>query len=307
MESRGMKVDVVIPAYNAARYIGDTLRSVLAQTLPPARVIVVNDGSTDDTADLARQLAADHAGVVEVLVVDQPNAGQSVARNAGIGHGVSPFVAFLDADDLWHPKKLELQMALFRSDEDDGLGLVYCGTSAIDANSGPTLPTSAKRPMPAGMIFDTLLHGNFINGSASAAVVRRECLDTLGMFDPDLRAVEDWDLWLRISERYRVDRVEDELVAIRQHASMQQDGRLMLGNLVKFFMKWFPRVQGNPEVLKLWGHLIGEYILRSRDRKEAFDFVSSTLSPGMKAAFYSRTFGSFSAYIWLKRLRKAIP
>src|SRR5690606_10159523 len=228
------------------------------------------------------------------------------ARNLGIEKSTAAFLAFLDADDLWHPEKLEKQMQLF----DQGgvhLGLVYCGHQVIDEN-GATLPLSHnKAQMPNGRIFDRMLMANLINGSSSAALVRRECFTSLGVFDETLRGTEDWDMWLRISEHYSIDRAPDPLVSIRQHAaSTQTDTFGMLKATVAIYRKWFPIAKDRPEVMKFWGHMLGEFVLRSKDPDEASEHVKEQLSQEMKAALFRRTFGSFKLYLKLKRMRKSI-
>ena len=120
-------VDVIIPLYNNARFVGEALRSVLAQTLPPQSVIVVDDGSTDDGAQVVQRFIADTNAPTRISYVHQPNAGPNAARNMGVARSTATFLAFLDADDLWHPTKLEKQMAVF-GDAPVTLGLVYCDT-----------------------------------------------------------------------------------------------------------------------------------------------------------------------------------
>ncbi len=110
-----MKVSVVIPAYNAARFLPRCLNSVFAQTLQPAEVIVVDDGSSDDSAEIARKLGA--------LVVSRPNGGLSAARNTGVRRSSSEWVALLDADDMWQPEKLQAQAERVQTDTI----LVYTG------------------------------------------------------------------------------------------------------------------------------------------------------------------------------------
>lgn len=297
---------MIIPAYNAARYIGDTINSVLVQTLAPVRVIVVNDGSTDRTAEIVEEIISEYKGSIRIELYNKPNGGQSTARNLGIEKSTAPFLAFLDADDLWHPKKLEQQMKLFDQGSVD-LGLAYCGHQVIDENGVPLPLSHNKAEMPNGRIFERMLMANLINASATAALVRRECFTKLGTFDETLRGTEDWDMWLRISEHYSIDRVLDPLVSIRHHSgSAQADVFGMLKGTLALYIKWFPSARDRPEVMKLWGHLLGEFVLRSKDPDNAQKHVEKHLSSEMKAAFFRRTFGSFKLYLKLKRMRKSI-
>ncbi|MDQ3100821.1 MAG: glycosyltransferase family 2 protein, partial [Bacteroidota bacterium] len=118
------RVDVIIPAFNASGYIAGTLASVLAQTHAPARVIVVDDGSTDRTSEIVKEIIHGYQGPIKIELLEKANGGQSTARNLGIDHSEAPYLAFLDADDLWHSTKLEKQMLLFDHGGPD-LGLVY--------------------------------------------------------------------------------------------------------------------------------------------------------------------------------------
>ncbi|HEY2324319.1 MAG TPA: glycosyltransferase family A protein, partial [Thermoanaerobaculia bacterium] len=120
-------VSVVIPSYNYARYLGEAIDSALAQTLPPLEVIVVDDGSTDETSEVLATYAD------RIRVLRQKNSGVAVARNSGIAAAHGEYVAFLDADDIWLPRKLELQMARF----DESIGLVHCG---VEFGSNIQLP-----------------------------------------------------------------------------------------------------------------------------------------------------------------------
>jgi hypothetical protein len=194
-------VDVVIPLYNAAPFVERTLRSVLAQTRLPQRVIVVDDGSTDGGPDVVRALVANYSGPVRIDLLEQPNAGPNTARNTGLQAGTSSFVAFLDADDLWAPTKLEEQLRVFSGDAKDDLLLVYCRAHWIDILDRPKQGTPLNEGEALrGHVFDRLLPRNRIWGGSSAVLIRREAFDLAGPFDVGLRAAEDFDMWLRIAK-----------------------------------------------------------------------------------------------------------
>ena len=165
-------IAVIIPAYNSARYLGETLESVAWQTLQPAEVIVVDDGSTDCTAAIA-------ASFPGVRVVAQENAGPSVARNVGVAAAASPVIAFLDADDIWLPDKLELQMAAQLADESIGCVL---GQLRSFLSDGCEMPAS-YRAEALGKVAPSPLPTSWF--------LRREVFDRVGPFTPDLRLSED--------------------------------------------------------------------------------------------------------------------
>lgn len=199
-------VSVVIPTFDYGHYLADAVRSALGQTWTAREVIVVDDGSTDHTPEVLRQFSGD------IIVIRKQNAGLSAARNTGIAAATGAFIAILDADDVWVPHKLERQLAVFRDHPETGV--VSCAATQVDADLGHIrmLPCPANRDV-AQLRRDLALR-NVVSGG-SAALVRRECFDTVGLFDESLRSSEDWDMWLRIVRRFPIRFVEEPLVAIR--------------------------------------------------------------------------------------------
>ena len=188
-------VSVVIPAYNSAATLQKAVRSVLDQTLPPAQIIVVDDGSTDHTADVASSFGS------TVDYLRQAHAGASAARNAGIRTARNTWVALLDADDQWHPGKLEAQAAVLQSRPD--ACWAFCDARIVDQGGSPVCEWS----LPSGIetarqLLETAFLYNPVAGSSSAVVIRRDCLTETGLFDTALPAVEDLDLWMRLASRY---------------------------------------------------------------------------------------------------------
>ena len=199
------RVSVVIPAYNAERYLRETLDSVLAQTYRDLEVLVVDDGSTDTTRDVVRSYGE------PVRCIEQENAGPSPARNRGIREARGDLVAFVDSDDLWLPEKLAEQVPLF--DDAGRVGLVYCHVARVDASGRPV--GTPQAPKPKGDVFDQFLFRNHCG--TSGAVVRRECFDRCGVFPEDMVWAEDWHLWLRIARHYAFQAVDRVLVHHRVH------------------------------------------------------------------------------------------
>jgi glycosyltransferase involved in cell wall biosynthesis len=209
-------VSVVIPAHNAQRFLGRTLESVASQTHRELEVIVVDDGSTDRTAEIVRDRALADP---RFRLVQQPNAGVTRARNRGIAEAGADLVAFLDSDDLWHPRKIERQLR--RLEQKPEAGLVWCWSIGIDENDA-IMPQRVSPASFEGDVFAAMLFQNFI-GNASAPLVRRECLDAVGGFDEalwDAGAVraEDRKFFLDVAERYDYALVPEFLVGYRQLA-----------------------------------------------------------------------------------------
>ena len=184
------EVSVIIPAYNASRTIGAAVDSVLAQTFTDLELLVIDDGSQDDTADVVSAFADPR-----VKCVRKENGGVSVARNWGLDLATGSYVAFLDADDAWRPAKLERQYHALG--ERPHVGLCFAATEHADDDLRPT----AMHPAPQRTDYSEalLLEGNIVSGSASSVMARASALDEAGCFDPSLSLCADWDLWLRMS------------------------------------------------------------------------------------------------------------
>lgn len=200
-------VSVIIPAHNAGRTIEETLQSVFAQTWRGFEVIVVNDGSTDATA----RVLAPHIAAGRIVYLETANGGPSGARNCGIARARGEFIAFLDADDLWLPDKLEKQLRRF--EQTPQIGLVYTDMVNFSRNGeGATTLFQQKQPV-AGRILDRLFFGNFI--LTSTVLVRKAALHAVGGFDPNLWVNEDIELFLRLAEQIEFDFINEVLVRRR--------------------------------------------------------------------------------------------
>jgi glycosyltransferase involved in cell wall biosynthesis len=218
--ARGLpKVSVIIPAYNYARFLPGAIQSVLDQTFRDFELIVVDDGSTDDTADVVSPYARRHG----VIYIRQENRGLSAARNTGIRHAGGELVAFLDPDDLWLPEKLQRQVALMDANAD--VGLSYCMVDFIDGE-GQRLP-ELSWPHPEGATYKDLLYLNWVTGSGSSVMVRRSVFDGAGLFDESLRGLEDMDMWLRILRHHKSGHVDEVLARIRRHVKSMQAGKMI--------------------------------------------------------------------------------
>jgi len=198
-------VSVVTAAYNMGQYVRQAVDSVLAQAGPAVEVIVVDDGSTDDTA---RALAA-YADEPRVRVISQANAGQTKAKNAGLRAARGEFVRFCDADNAWRPGKLLRQLPLLRANP--AVGVVY-GDVALIGPAGEPLPAPPVKRW-SGRITGRLLADNFV--TFNTTLVPRRVLEEFGGFDESLRMAIDYDLWLRVSTKYEFLHVPEPLVDYR--------------------------------------------------------------------------------------------
>ena len=195
-----MKISVIIPSWNRADRLAAALDSVYAQSLTPHEIILVDDGSTDDT----RELLARH--YPNVRYIFQQNGGVSQARNTGITAASGDWIALLDSDDRWEPRKLEQQQAAIRATPDCKL----CHSDEIWIRNGKRVNPMKKHAKHGGWIFHHCLPLCVI--SPSAVMIHRDIFTEIGLFDESLPACEDYDLWLRICAVYPVLYIEQPLI-----------------------------------------------------------------------------------------------
>lgn len=202
---------MIVPAYNYGRFLPMAIRSVLGQSCPDWELLIVDDGSTDDTAEVVRPFLRSDA---RVRYLRQKNAGLSAARNTGIRRARTPFVALLDADDEWEPEFLSRALGAFDRLPTE-FGLVATASRLMDA-AGQLLPASNRGTKREREIFseELILKNRF---SADAVLIRREVFDACGMFDEELRSSEDRDMWIRLARLRRIHWCPEVLVRIRRH------------------------------------------------------------------------------------------
>ena len=207
---RTPKVSVIIPTFNRSKTVMRAVKSVLNQSYQNIEIIVIDDGSTDDTATILGLLND------KVQVHYQKNLGAGAARNAGIKYAQGEFIAFLDSDDEWYSDKLEIQMKRFSKEPD--IDLISTGTIFVDQSGKIHRIQSVER---SGYLFEKLLYTNEI--STSSVVVKRKCLINNNLFfRTDLPCREDWDLWIRLSARCQFEIMPDILV--RNHIQKNSRG-----------------------------------------------------------------------------------
>lgn len=223
------KVSVIIPTYNCAHYLEQAIESAMNQTYRDLEIIVLDDGSTDDTAQVVRKYEAN------IRYIRQDNRGLPAARNHAIESSSGELIALLDADDWWEPTKLAEQVSILV--EDPELCLVYSDLEVV-FDDGSIIPSFlSSRPLAAsGYVFDKLLQSGFI--LPSTVLLRRSYLEQVGMFDESMRSHEDIDLWLRMCQRWRVALVRKSLTHRRQGtANMTSNDDLRTEYGIKLRMK----------------------------------------------------------------------
>jgi teichuronic acid biosynthesis glycosyltransferase TuaG len=206
-------VSVIVPTYNYAHFIGETLECVRAQTCPDWECIVVDDGSTDNTATIVGEFAARDRRIEYVF---QENGKQGKARNTAIAHARAPLLAFLDADDLWEPNKLALQL---RALEETGADIVYSDGTIFGGAENHNFSFKVRTGLTAGpaMLNFLLLHNTV---PLASVLMRRSVLDAVGGFEEGLefQACEDYELWLKAAKAGAVFLgLPDKLVRYRRH------------------------------------------------------------------------------------------
>jgi glycosyltransferase involved in cell wall biosynthesis len=233
--SKSPTVSVVIASYNYGHYLPGALESALTQTFTDFEIVVIDDGSSDQTPEVIQPFLGDPRVHYHRL----EHVGHARAKNRGLREARGKYVAFLDADDEWLPPKLEEQIGRFENDPE--LGVVYTQRVTID-ESGEVVPAKAPS-LYGGMVTDSLLLENFV--CFSSAMIRGEVLERVGYFDETLGPCIDYDLWLRVALCYRFDYVDKPLVRYRKHQSSMTES-----------MAWMSR---RPEVDRITDRFLEEY------------------------------------------------
>jgi len=223
-------VSIVIPTLNRAHLVTRAIKSVLTQTYQDFEIIVVDDGSQDETEKVVQQCGGKRIKYIK----HQKTMGPGAARNTGIDISYGEYIAFLDSDDEWLPTKLEKQITLFKKTTFN-TGLIYCGVAHIDQ-----INRNVKEkwiPNYRGYVFEKNLSENFIVSGSSTVIVQRKALEKAGKFDESLPSCEDWDLWIRIARHYEFDYIPEILVNCFAHSERISSNfeRVILGH--KLFSK----------------------------------------------------------------------
>ena len=229
MSKQNPAVSIIIPNYNHAQYVGDAINSVLNQTYSDFEVIVVDDGSKDHSREVIDRFGG------KVRTIYQQNQGLSAARNTGINAAKGVYIGVLDADDMYEPEFIGTLVSVLESQPDaDG---VYCGYRFVDHLDNP-LPQIEARDVAPDKLFWALVNGNFL--VPESMFVNKYCYDQVGLFDTSLRALEDFDMWLRITSQFRIVNTTNVLTRHRiLPSSMSSDPERQYQNRMSVIQKHF--------------------------------------------------------------------
>jgi glycosyltransferase involved in cell wall biosynthesis len=220
-------VSVIIPCYNHAHFVGEAIKSVLEQDYQHYEIILVDDGSTDNTREVVAQFG------FKVRYIYQQNQGLSAARNSGLRAARGELVGFLDADDLYEPNFLSTLVAILKANPQ--ADAVHCACRFVDRFNNP-LPQIAGKVVPASQLYSTMLKGNFLTPVCMFAY--KYCYEETGGFDRAFQGVADWDMWLRISKSFTVIATEQVLARYRVTPySMSTDIESMLEDRLNVLAK----------------------------------------------------------------------
>ncbi|QAU33634.1 glycosyltransferase family 2 protein [Janthinobacterium sp. 17J80-10] len=213
-------VSVIIPTFNRGNLIARALHSVLRQTYQNLEVIVVDDGSTDDTEAVVAAIGDQRIRYLR----SSTRLGAAAARNIGIAEARGNFISFQDSDDEWLCQKLEKQMDAFLSAGED-VGVVFSGFFRLQGNRANYFPAKAQQ-RKNGHILDVLLYENFI--TTQSTVVRKECFSAVGAFDEKMPRLQDWELFIRIAKKYKFICIQEPLLcAFHSSESITADKTLL--------------------------------------------------------------------------------
>jgi len=302
MSPKEPTVSVIIPTYNRAHLIGRAIQSVLNQTYQNFEVIVVDDGSTDNTEEIVKGFNDSRICYIR----HSENRGASATRNAGIEGAHGEYIAFLDSDDEWLPEKIKRQMQAFER-SDPQVGVIYTG--AIFVNQHGEAIAGYEAPELRGSVLRELLISNQIRGGGSSVVAKRDHLNRIGGFDEALPACEDWDLWLRLARICQFDFVDAPLVRIYIHGNqITADTDAMARGRERLLRKHRRLFGQDRELLSNWQRYLGSLYCRSGNlRRGRYWFLKSLSTNPLNLRSYLYLGVSLlgtQLYTWLAMLRR---
>lgn len=265
-------ISVVIPTHNRADLLERAVKSVLNQTYQKFEIIIVSDGSTDNTDEVVEKLKNNDKRIRYISY--HPGKGGNVARNMGIEDANYENIAFLDDDDEWLPEKLEKQIDILKSDL--GIGLVYTGVKSIYVNENITYES---RPNESGDLSERIFLKNFI-GTTSTVIVKKSLLLKAGLFNVELQALQDYDLWIRIVQHTNVGVITEPCVNYYNYVGNKQISQQTqkyvesIEYIRDYYSDDFSKL-GNKEYkvhMQNFNHLLANKAMRNKNRRDALKF-----------------------------------
>ena len=294
-------VSVIIPTYNRAHLIGKAVKSVLSQTYQDFEVIVVDDGSTDNTGEIVKSFN----NFIIRYISYSDNRGVSAARNTGIKNCQGEYIAFLDSDDEWLPEKLNKQMKIFESESSE-VGVVYTGDYYVDEKDKEI--KKVHIPRKKGYIYEDLLKaegGLYL----STVLVKKECFTKVGLFDEDFPAREDLDMWIRIAKYYKFRYVEDLLVVCRTHLNqITTNSEALIEGLKRIQTKYIKELRERPYSYSIRFFYLGNKLCHIGKMREGQRyFIKAILIYPFCVKYYIYMLSSFfgiKGYSFLANIKK---
>lgn len=299
-------VSVIIPAYNCGKYLKEAVDSVLNQTYKNVEIIIIDDGSTDDTQKVAEEFSK------KVIYHRQPHRGAASARNEGIKRASGDFIAFLDADDVWLKEKVARQVMYFEKNPE--VGLVYTDLYRLDAGSNRIISKwSDVFPVKEGFVFRDLIERNFIQ--TSAVMIKKKVVDEIGFFDEEFKAYEDIDYWVRVAEKFKIGYIPEPLVIYRMFPeSLSKKGLWMAEGRLKVFKKHAHKIQDERWQKRVLADIYSEFMVAhylNSNMKEARRYFYMAFSQDPKILLRGRTTETFLKTLlgktivnWLRSMKR---
>ena len=264
-------VSVILPTYNRAHTLLRSIESVLNQTYSNFELIIVDDGSTDNTTEVVKSFNDSRI----IYIKKSKNAGPASARNTGINNSRGKYIAFQDSDDEWLKEKLEKQILLLEK-SDNNVGVVYSSFYKIMSNNNKVLIPKSSIKEKEGWIYKRLLSGNIVG--MPVALIKKECFEKCGNFNENLHALEDWELFLRISKDYKFIFINEALVISYESPVSVSKNRINHINAIKTILKEnYNEINKNNKLLSQYCYLIGKRLLDINNFEEGKKWLNQSL------------------------------
>ncbi|MHA1380619.1 MAG: glycosyltransferase family 2 protein [Candidatus Helarchaeota archaeon] len=294
------KVSVIIPTYNRAHLLPRAIKSVLNQTFKDFELIIIDDGSIDETEEVVKKFQKEDERIK--YIKHNTNMGGGAARNTGIKVSRGEYIAFQDSDDEWLPEKLEKQIKVFKNIAPE-ISVIYTGFWKVKGNKKTYIP-SKRITKKEGDIHKELLKGNFV--TTQVAIVKRECFKKSGMFDETLPRLQDWDLWIRISKYYCFKYINEPLVFTYYTSdSISADNTALIESIKLILGKYYKEFEKHKTILANYQYIIGSLLCQNDRLNEGRKYFSKAMkSYFLNPKYLLATIISLGGASFYKRITK---